>query len=97
MLDTGKATLYLVDADAHGMRYVTDWSGMLRYRALNYRVGRHNMAGKRYDVDFIGPDGYWWHGTQYGDNTQIIHCRRRKDAVLPDDPGAYYWTNRLPE
>ena len=29
-----------------------------------------------YDVWFIGPDGKEWHGVQYGDLTQVCHCRR---------------------
>ena len=81
MLDTGKATLYLVGPDGYGMAYVTDWPGRLSFRALNYHKGHHNIARVRYDVDFIGPDGYWWHGVSYGDNTQIVHCKRTKDHI----------------
>lgn len=81
MIETGRATLYLTreqpDAAAAPAWYVTNWPGSLRMHAF-VRKGRHNMAGKRYDVWFTGPDGKDWHGVTYGDNTQICHCRRLK-------------------
>ena len=40
-----------------------------------------DIAGKRLDVWFYGPDGYIWHGVQYGDNTQIVHCKRSSERV----------------
>lgn len=74
MVESGRATLYLSTAT----REITDWPGMLRFRALSIRKGRHNIARTRYDVGFVGPDGQPWHGVQYGDNTEIIHCKRVK-------------------
>ena len=56
---------------------LTNWPGTLRFKC-GTRVGRHNIAGVRYDVWFTGPDGYEWHGVQYGDNTQICRCKRTK-------------------
>lgn len=56
---------------------LTNWTGVLRFSG-GYRVGRHNMAGRRYDAWFNGPDGFEWHGVTYGDNTQICHVRRLK-------------------
>lgn len=75
MIATGKATLYLSGWE------VTDWTGHLRFQAGTVRKGRHNMAWVRYDVWFLGPDGHEWHGVQYGDNTQICHCRRTKTKM----------------
>ena len=72
MIRTGRATLYLTD------KAITNWPGSLRFDFGEVRVGRHNIAGKRYDAWFRGPDGAAWHAVQYGDNTQICHCRRVK-------------------
>lgn len=58
---------------------VSNWPGSLKLKTHCARVGGHNMTGKRYDVWFTGPDGANWHGVQYGDNTQICHCRRLKN------------------
>lgn len=91
MIEHGKATLYLTmpgkDVDM-GVRQgkeiktgkVGNWPGTLTF-TLNsgaVKVSRHNIAGKRYDVWFTGPDGATWHGVTYGDNTQLCHCRRTK-------------------
>jgi hypothetical protein len=48
-------------------------------------TGRHNIAGVRYDVWFRGPDGHVWWGVQYGDMTQICHCKRTKEECNPND------------
>lgn len=79
MIETGKATLYFVPVVGAGWNAcnVTNWPGTLAFRG-GYSVGRHNIARKRYDVTFNGPDGYVWHGVTYGDNTQICHCKRTK-------------------
>lgn len=90
MIETGKATLYLVTETDSGQRHyrsVTNWSGSLRFDGVNFQVGRHNIARRRYDLDFRGPDGHWWHGTQYGDNTQIMHCKRTKATVRNTQSG----------
>lgn len=55
----------------------SNWPHTLVFRAHG-QVGRHNIAGKRYDVWFNGPDGYEWHGVTYGDWTQLCHCKRTK-------------------
>jgi hypothetical protein len=75
MIATGRATMYLTDG------YVTNWPGSLKYRTGPIRTGRHNMAGKRYDTWFHGPDGFTWHAVQYGDNTQIVHCKRTRERT----------------
>ncbi len=72
MINTGKAVLYLSKGK------VTNWPGTISYHIQYTKTGRHNMAGKRYDVWFTGPDGFNWHGVQYGDNTQVCHCKRIK-------------------
>lgn len=68
----GKTVLYL------GENEVTNWPGTLRYRVWRMVIGRHNMAGKRFDVWFHDHLGKSWHGVQYGEMTQLCHCRRLK-------------------
>lgn len=84
MIETGRATLYLTVTSGvissyrsatHGK--ITNWPGSLSFPCI-VRKGRHNIARVRYDANFAGPDGNRWHGVQYGDNTQIIHCKRLK-------------------
>jgi hypothetical protein len=74
MDENGKATLYLTD----NMSRVSNWLGSLNFLVYHVKKSRHNIARFRYDVWFYGPDGFIWHGVQYGDNTQICHCRRTK-------------------
>jgi hypothetical protein len=96
MLETGRATLYLCRTQAvvgsgsippgfirGGTWKATNWPGSLSFPISHLTEGRHNIAGKRFDAWFTGPDGNVWHGVQYGENTQILHCRRngrRSDA-----------------
>jgi hypothetical protein len=90
MIETGRATLYLtIDTQTTGAGQritrgyvVTDWPGRLRFPARYVRTGRHNIARVRRDFDFTGPDGFRWVGVQYGDNTEIAHCRRTKQVAL---------------
>lgn len=70
MIRDGKTTLYLTGST------LSNWPGSFNLTVRRVRVGKHNFAGKRYDVWFTGPDGKEWHGVQYGDQTQICHCRR---------------------
>ena len=81
MIETGKATLYLtLDAVyvGHARGKVSNWPSSLEFPVRYVHEGRHNIAGKRYDIWFDGPDGSNWHGVQYGDNTQVCHCKRIK-------------------
>lgn len=88
MVRDGKATLYLSRDETGpavgnmGPRYsykVTNWPGSLVFKVGGaIRHGKHNIARTRSDVWFTGPDGKEWHGVQYGDNTQLCHCRRIK-------------------
>lgn len=80
----GKATLYLASINGIAtnwpMRHhgeVTNWPGTLRLSCIVQR-GRHNIARTRYDVWFRF-EGKPWHGVCYGENTQIVHCKRIKD------------------
>lgn len=75
MQKTGRATLYLTQEN--GQNKVTNWPGTLVFKPYYSKTGRHNIAGRRYDVWFTF-DGKPWRGTTYGDNTQICHCRRIK-------------------
>ena len=79
MIEHGRNTLYLVKNDAEQYE-ITNWPGTLRFRVGTMRKGYHNMAGCRYDVWFVGPDGKTWHGVQYGNNTQICRVKRTKAA-----------------
>lgn len=72
---TGRATLYL---DMTGHPQVTNWPGTLRFKCCDARQGKHNMAGTRYDVWFLDENGLTWHGVQYGENSQLCHCKRLK-------------------
>lgn len=72
MCDRGRIALY--DCDNN----VQNWTGRLKYLVLRARTGRHNWGIRRYDKWFRGPDGAIWHGVRYGDDTQLIHCRRTK-------------------
>ena len=88
MQETGKATLYLGRKQVttgRGIRpgswEVTDWTGRLRFRVQFITQGKHNIASTRTDVHFIGPRGYMWWGVQYGENTQIVHCKRTKKTA----------------
>ena len=84
---TGRATLYLSPNDnpAIGGAYtapykLTNWPGSLALPVWQVCKGRHNIARNRYDFWFTF-GGRDWHGVQYGDNTQIAHCRRLKERA----------------
>lgn len=78
----GRAVLYLTvagpSAALPNCPVVTNWPGTLKMPVRYRRVGRHNIAGRREDVWFTGPDGCEWHGVNYGHNSQLCHCRRLK-------------------
>ena len=69
----GKTILYLDTKN----KCITNWPGTFKLNIGYIRTGKHNMAGKRYDVWFKY-SGNVYHGTQYGDNTQICHIKRVK-------------------
>jgi len=75
MREQGKISLYLSNDN---LKYkVTNWPGTLCFIPYHVTTGRHNIAGIRYDVWFLF-EGKSWHGTTYGNNTQICHCKRAK-------------------
>lgn len=92
MIANGKIALYLSSRPVkphnssmvnwrNEVWFVANWPNSLRFRTLGQpRKGYHNIARVRYDVWFIGPDRHIWHGVQYGDNTQIVHCKRTKEV-----------------
>ena len=67
----GKTYLYLNT----GKKTLTNWPGTLKIQLHFIRTGKHNIAGKRYDVWF-NYAGNHFHGTTYGDMTQICHIKR---------------------
>jgi hypothetical protein len=83
MIETGKAFLYLTHPVIKNRQYtfadgkITNWPGTLSM-PCRVKRGAHNIARYRYDAWFTGPDGKPWHGVQYGDNSQIIRCKRLK-------------------
>jgi hypothetical protein len=76
MIATGRITLYLCE-DKRGQHTVTNWPGSLSIPITHIRKGKHSIARWRYDVWFTYA-GELWHGVQYGDNTQLCHCKRSK-------------------
>jgi len=56
---------------------ITNWPGTLDFNVICYKEGKHNIAETRLDTWF-NVNGYIWHGVQYGDFTQIIHCKKTK-------------------
>lgn len=64
----------------HGCYQVSNWPGTLKFRPHQVMQGRHNIAGRRYDVWFKDGDNNLWWGVQYGDSTMILHCKRIKST-----------------
>lgn len=75
MRDTGRIILYLCRSQ-DGTWTISNWPGSLRL-PCGIREGRHNIARTRTDVWFTF-EGEDWHGVQYGEMTQLCHCRRIK-------------------
>lgn len=90
MRKEGKIALYLVPISAkdreegkapYSAKYkVTNWPGHIFAWVRHCNKGRHNIAGTRIDVWFPF-EGFMWHGVQYGENTQIVYCKRTKERV----------------
>ena len=71
MRKDGKTTLYL------SKNRITNWPGSLSIPIKYQKTGMHNIARTRIDAWFTF-EGEEWHGVQYGEWTQIIHCKRNK-------------------
>lgn len=70
---------YLKDRSKDFRYVVSNWPGTLSFRITTYKEGKHNIARSRVDVWFGNSEiGQWW-GVQYGDWTQICHCRKLKE------------------
>lgn len=66
-----KFTLYLCNSE------VSNWPGSFKSPIYGLSKGRHNIARYRYDFYFnVGKNKF--HGVQFGDNTQIAHCKAIK-------------------
>lgn len=58
---------------------VTNWPRSMHFPAVGYYRSRaHNWGISRTDVWFHDHTGAPWHGILYGDNTQLVHCKRLK-------------------
>ena len=69
-----RATLYL--SKVTGEYLITNWPGTLKIKPWpNIKTGRHNLARTRKDVWFRF-EGQEWHGVQYGETTELLHCRK---------------------
>jgi len=73
MIENGKIDLYLNKYTFD----VTNWPGTLRFSVERYTTGKHNIAKVRTDVWFDF-EGYVWHGIQYGNDSEICHCKKTK-------------------
>ena len=71
MRHSGKALLY------DTCDFVTNWPGTLKLRVTGRKMGSHNIAVWRYDMWFQF-EGFLWHGVRYGNNTQLVHCKRTR-------------------
>lgn len=78
MDEKGKAVLYLDYDDTLHSYMVENWPGTLRFKLDDWRRGNHNIAGTRTDVWFRDRAGREWHGVQYGEWSQLCHCKRLK-------------------
>lgn len=77
-----RTALYLISEPSekwpYRQFYVTNWPSSLKIPVgAPNDYSRHNIAGKRYDVWFL-LEGAFFHGVQYGVNTQICHIQRTK-------------------
>jgi len=91
MILEGKIVLYLSKSDKkekiigcseRDIWEITNWPGTLRFKCYGPpKKSWHNIARNRYDVWFPGPDGFDWHGIQYGENNQLCRCKRTKNKI----------------
>lgn len=86
MRDAGKITLYLVrgpklppklGSDDRVVAHLVNWDASLSIPTRRIKRSPHNIARYRYDTWFVF-EGDVWHGVQYGDMTQLCHCKRTK-------------------
>ena len=86
MQRSGRTTLYLSATSpghgGYGDATITNWPGSLSF-AGRYHKGGHNIAGTRYDVWFTDGNGSRWYGVNYGENSQLLYCRKLKVRQRP--------------
>lgn len=76
----GRITLYLTQElcnDAFCGYVIKNWPGTLRIPVASSVKGKHNWGLERIDVWFKF-EGHWWWGVHIGDNSQLVHCMRKK-------------------
>ena len=83
MRTSDKIVLYLTKKVINEKRgeyqyHVTNWPGTLDFPVYYSRNGCHNIAGTREDVWFVF-EGKTWHGIQYGNFSEICHCKVTKN------------------
>jgi hypothetical protein len=76
MIRDGRATLYLTAEKETNRFAVTNWPGSLSFPVGSIKTGRHNIARTVTTAYFSGPDGKTWSARQYGDMSDLAHCRR---------------------
>jgi hypothetical protein len=88
MIEHGRSNnlpLYLSRKSIHnandGTWKVGNWPDTLSFPVQRITTGGHNIVRTRTDVWFYGPDGFIWHGVQFGEMTQIVHCKRTRERV----------------
>lgn len=54
--------------------HVTNWPRTLKFKPYAISKGKHNIARTREDVWFKF-NSKVWHGVQYGEMTQVCHCK----------------------
>ena len=74
-----RVTLYLVQRDKQ--LYLNNWTGELEIKIDHWKYGKHNMVGKVTHVWFKHA-GIVWHGVNYGDDTQLCHCKKTKRSTF---------------
>lgn len=73
-----KITLYLSMRQDPNTRYeATNWPGTLRLPVHRIAHSVNNWGAPRVDAWFYF-EGCMWHGTQLGNYTQILRCKRNK-------------------
>jgi len=79
MIQEGRIDLYLAKNE-YGKYEVHNWPATLKIPCW-VNKGSHNIAGSRYDAHFWFNQKVW-HGVNYGENSQILHCRVTKRKMV---------------
>lgn len=60
---------------------VSNWCGSLSYPVDLVRVGNGGIAKVRRDIYFTDHKGANWHGVQFGNESQLVYCKRLKGDI----------------